>query len=442
MESGSLLQSFLGALQASLAVLLTIFYGVVAAQFDLLDAQSAKKVSKICVRLFLPALLITNVGSELHADTVTRYIPILPTKFLKLPPWVTPAICFNNTTALPLLLIESLSTTGLLSRLMVDPNDDAGSAVTRAKSYFLVNAIIGNCLTFAIGPRLLDAENAPEKKEEEGTKPGVDDERVNGHANGDVEQGNEGQPQNEEATEQTSLLPDHIVRPAHHIAGKAEQRGQTYFSSLSPRTQGILQFVFDFFNAPLLGAIIGAVLGLASPLHKAFFGDPQSASATTGIFTAWLTSSLQKIGGLFASLQIVVVGVSLASSLRKAKRGEESGPIPWLPSLFVLLVRLVIWPVLSVAIIWGFATKTGLLGSDPILWFAMMLMPTGPPAMKLVAMADVNGLDESEKMSIAKLLTVGTSAFYSWQHANVSLLDFLRRLAIDMFCSRCKSESK
>lgn len=79
MESDSLLQSFLGALQASLAVLLTIFYGVVAAQFDLLDAQSAKKVSKICVRLFLPALLITNVGSELHADTATRYIPILCT---------------------------------------------------------------------------------------------------------------------------------------------------------------------------------------------------------------------------------------------------------------------------------------------------------------------------------------------------------------------------
>ena len=35
-----------------------------------------------------------------------------------------------------------------------------------------------------------------------------------------------------------------------------------------------------------------------------------------------------------------------------------------------------------------------------------MLMPTGPPAMKLTALADVNGSSEQEKMSIAKFLTV------------------------------------
>lgn len=74
---GSLLESFLGALQASLAVLLTISYGVVAAQFKLLDHPSAKKISSVAVRLFLPALLITKVGSELHLDTAARYIPIL-----------------------------------------------------------------------------------------------------------------------------------------------------------------------------------------------------------------------------------------------------------------------------------------------------------------------------------------------------------------------------
>ena len=61
---------FLGALQASVAVLLTISYGVVAAQFNLISESSAKDVSKACVRLFLPALLITNVGAQLHLDTV------------------------------------------------------------------------------------------------------------------------------------------------------------------------------------------------------------------------------------------------------------------------------------------------------------------------------------------------------------------------------------
>lgn len=75
--SSGVLPSFLGALQASLAVLLTISYGFIASRFNLLKESSARDISKLCVRLFLPALLITNVGSELHADTVHRYVPIL-----------------------------------------------------------------------------------------------------------------------------------------------------------------------------------------------------------------------------------------------------------------------------------------------------------------------------------------------------------------------------
>jgi predicted permease len=72
-----ILPSFLGALQASLAVLLTIGYGAVASRFSLLKESSSRDISKTCVRLFLPALMITNVGSELHADTIHRYVPIL-----------------------------------------------------------------------------------------------------------------------------------------------------------------------------------------------------------------------------------------------------------------------------------------------------------------------------------------------------------------------------
>lgn len=73
----SLVASFLGALQASLSILLVISYGVIAAQFGWLKDSAAKEISKICVRMFLPALLITNVGSQLHLQTAIRYLPIL-----------------------------------------------------------------------------------------------------------------------------------------------------------------------------------------------------------------------------------------------------------------------------------------------------------------------------------------------------------------------------
>lgn len=35
-----------------------------------------------------------------------------------------------------------------------------------------------------------------------------------------------------------------------------------------------------------------------------------------------------------------------------------------------------------------------------------MLMPTGPPATKLTALADVSGASDEEKMSIAKFVTI------------------------------------
>lgn len=73
---GTDLESFtvplLGALQASIAVLLTIFAGVVASQFDLMSEASSKDVSKVCVKIFMPALLIVNVGSELNLETVSE----------------------------------------------------------------------------------------------------------------------------------------------------------------------------------------------------------------------------------------------------------------------------------------------------------------------------------------------------------------------------------
>jgi hypothetical protein len=60
-------------------------------------------------------------------------------------------------------------------------------------------------------------------------------------------------------------------------------------------------------------------------------------------------------------------------------------------------------------VIYALATKTGLLNSDPMLWFSMMLMPVGPPAMILVALTDVVGAPEQEKLAIAKFLTVSAT---------------------------------
>ena len=60
----------------------------------------------------------------------------------------------------------------------------------------------------------------------------------------------------------------------------------------------------------------------------------------------------------------------------------------------------------------------------------MMLMPTGPPAMKLTALADVNGSNPEEKLSIAKFLTVSVPV-----SLNFFLLCMLQEVPFtDMVC--------
>ena len=342
----------------------------------------------------------------------------LMTRLFKLPSWVTPAISFNNTTALPLLLIESLASTGILDHLLASDTDTVDAALMRAQSYFLVNAMIGDTLTFAMGPKLLDGEHAPEKEDDGDLDQGrpqdnfppenplfpYASEQSNGNGTYGASPGGQDtrQERNEEPNEQTSLLPS-FVRSGQLAAQRyGYDKGEKAWAKFPPWIQSFLNFSYAFLHPPLIGAATGAVLGLVTPIHKAFFGNPEHG----GIFTAWLTDSVKNIGGLFASLQVVVVGAKLAGSWRKMKRGEDSGTVPWTPLVFVTIMRFIVWPAVSITFIYLIASRTKLLSEDPILWFAMMLMPTGPPAMKLTALADVSGSSEEEKMSIAKFLSV------------------------------------
>ncbi|KAH8900863.1 hypothetical protein GQ53DRAFT_708740 [Thozetella sp. PMI_491] len=426
-----LLESFLAAIQASLSVLLVIFYGAVAGKFGLLSNANTKPISKMCVRAFLPALLITQIGSELHPGSATRYlivfawaiichlisflIGVLAHLLFGMPDWVTVALMFNNTTSYPLLLIEALDETGILSSLIVT-DETTKAAIERAKSYFLVFATVSSCLTFAVGPRLIDSEHAPEPAEE--------DKDDNDSAQNDSEE-----PQRD-VNEETGLLAPR-TDSAQFINPFPSSRRNSFFPStrklstipsrrtsvdrrasfvpkrrwtkLSPRLKWWLLFLSDFFNAPLLGAAIGVAIGLTPPLHRAFFNNTEDG----GIFTAWLTASLKTIGSLFVPLPVVVAGVSLYSSMKATRESHDSQrKLPWVTVLFILFVRFALWPVLSIFTVYFLASNPDLLPADPILWFALMLMPTGPPAMKLITLIQVSDGGEEDEANISKILTI------------------------------------
>lgn len=79
-----------------------------------------------------------------------------------------------------------------------------------------------------------------------------------------------------------------------------------------------------------------------------------------------------------------------------------------------------------------------------MLWFSMMLMPTGPPAMILVALTDVTGAAESMKMTIAKFLTVSFPSTGTTANNNMVLIqdvDQLRHYTVDFVCRSRSLES-
>lgn len=75
--SSGLLAPFLGALQACISVLLTLCYGVAARKMRMVQEVSIKDMSGLGVKLFFPALLIVNLGDQLHSGSALNYLPVL-----------------------------------------------------------------------------------------------------------------------------------------------------------------------------------------------------------------------------------------------------------------------------------------------------------------------------------------------------------------------------
>lgn len=409
-----IVQPLVGGVQATISVILTIAFGVAFSQFGLLDADAAKKISKTSVKVLLPCLLINNLGSQLKPETAYEYVPIIIwaliynvlsiflgrtlCKVFNLPRWTIPAIAFNNTTSLPLLLIESLETTGILTPL-VGKDEATSEAVSRARTYFLVSAVVSHALTFGLGGDELkgdDEDSEDEDPSENGNGEDVPPQRYR-----DDPEAQEDDDDSDSAPE-TSLLPHAVHHRAHRASKRTRKVVNHSMEKLPVWLQTVITTVYNFVTPPLVGALIGAVIGFAPPLHTLFFANSNEG----GYFNAWLTQSIKNVGQLFVTLQVIVVGVKLAQALRSAKRGEDCGNLRWVPVTIVAVVRYIIWPAISIGLVYTIAAKTSWLPENPMLWFVMMLMPTGPSAMKVMVLADVADAEHKDKMVIAKFLAV------------------------------------
>lgn len=300
-------------------------------------------------------------------------------------------MCFNNTTSLPLLLTQALATTGILESILPD-GMDTNSAVSRAESYFLVNSMVCNTLKFAFGPKLLASDEDLENEE-------------NGQDEG------EGQQEQDEADEESPLLPSHIRDPAIKAKNRVRDQAANINSKLPGPAQSVTNFMYEVANPTLLGSFFAILVGTIPALHKAFFNPAFEG----GIFKSWLTASLKNVGELFTVLQMFIAGHELSASF-----GTNSDQVRLHKKAFAALffVRFILWSAISIPLIYLLAIKGSFLnlpsgGGDTdkhsILWFAMMLMPIGPPAISITAVFGLvaNGPEsKKESMNVSRILAV------------------------------------
>ncbi|KAJ5621041.1 Auxin efflux carrier [Penicillium lagena] len=404
MGNKGLVVPFLGALQACISVLLTMCYGVAARRLRLIHEATINDMSGLGVKLFLPALIIVNLGRQLHLDTALNYLRVLiwsalhtcvsiivahlVSRLFKLPQWVTPTCSFNNPISHQLFLLESLKSVGSL-RVILHDGESMSEAIDRAQSYFLVCTVIAKSTAYAFGPKMLH-------------------DSVDSNSNlGDPEERHRAvsiPEEDEQLTERTSLLPRR-VQTARVVAGRRLQHCSKWIGSFFPHR--VKQELMAPFGSPFVDVVIGctligAVLGLVPALHRAFFFPEEEG----GMFSVWLTSSVRHLGQLFTTLQIFMVGCKLGVSFEQMIASGDSGRTPVKAIAIVFLLQLVLWPAMSISLIYGLASSTTMLGNDPMVWFSMMLMPVGPPSLVILGLAELAKASEREKMAIAKTLTI------------------------------------
>lgn len=260
--------------------------------------------------------------------TLTLLLSTMLRRFLKLPKWTVAASSFNSTTSMPLLLIKTLAATGLLEGLLKSESDTVSEAVKRSQSYFLANALYRNVLTFSLGPKILG-----------GVQPEIGRRSPSDDSND--QQDDESEAGEATASESAYLLRRRVLNQGAAARQMLRSVGKKGYWRLPRHVRLVLKFFYSLSNTVLIGGIVGATMGLVPQLHRAFF----NSSRDGGIFNAWLMSSLDNIGNLFAALQIVVVGARLSKCMKRMARGEESGSVSVRGAVTTLGIRYLLWPL-------------------------------------------------------------------------------------------------
>nr|XP_019013558.1 uncharacterized protein I206_01628 [Kwoniella pini CBS 10737]OCF52339.1 hypothetical protein I206_01628 [Kwoniella pini CBS 10737] len=383
-SASEILSTTWSAVEASISVILVLIYGFLASKCKLLSKEGEENASKLCVTLFLPALLFSEIGPLSSWENLQQYWIIIVYAIVfqiiswifgtvgvvafGMPRWIIPCMVFNNATSLPLLLFSSLGKNGTLSPLT--KGDELDGVLDRGQVYLLINALVANLTRFSLGPIMmkrhpLDVPHPWSHSESPHAVKKVKEVLSGGYPEIEPYSDDENAP----------------------LLDQAREGGKKGWKILKI----VKNCLAGFMNPPMYGGIAAILAGVIPFLHNWLF--------TKGAWLSPFSDSIEKIGKLYAALQMLVIGAHL-----RTKNGSRP---PIFPLMYLFVIRFAVMPVISISMVYGVRKALGdRILSDPVLDFIMMIAPVGPPALTLAAIVEMSDTDENVETAVAKTIVI------------------------------------
>ncbi|KAJ1380952.1 Membrane transport protein, partial [Sesbania bispinosa] len=159
------------------------------------------------------------------------------------------------------------------------------------------------------------------------------------------------------------------------------------------------------FSPATLGAIVGFVIGVVPQLRNFMIGSNAPLHV--------VEDSASMLGDAAIPTITLIMGANLL-------RGLKGGSTPFWTIIGIIVVRYIFLPIFGVLIIQG-ATNLGLVQSDSLYQFMLLLQYALPPAMNIGTIAQLFGAGESEcsvimlwTYALASVAVTLWSTYFMW----------------------------
>lgn len=186
----------------------------------------------------------------------------------------------------------------------------------------------------------------------------------------------EGQEQSGVVVPATSMDPENQTMVYEELANKGRNVGSSW-STLKENLQKILD---ELLAPPTIGAIAGFIFGAVPWLKNLLIGDDAPLRV--------IQDSITLLGDGTIPCITIILGGNLIQGLRNAT-------IRPIIIITIIVVRYVILPVIGIGVIKA-AGALGILPSDPLFSFVLMIQFIVPPAMNISTMTQFFNVGQAE----------------------------------------------